>query len=398
MTNCGCVPHTPTNGDNININHTVNGTNHLTVSNGSVFTVGIYGKYNGVTFDMSVLSGASLELTGHCKSNRLFHGTGGALGGTINIYYSIVEVNGRVDLSTGTTTLEGYLYLPVGNFTVEPNATFITTSSAKLELFAGNIENKGNIEICEDCCVTTTGNWRNHASSVVTGSGSATSSAGNMRNSGSFSNSISWCSAGSDSGMPGFEDCASSNTTCGAIMLPVELIDFRGAPMLGFNKLTWSTATENGCRNFTITYSTDGLYWETIGTVTCSGNSTEMMHYSFDDYEHTSGVSYYRLEQVDYNGDITYSNLISVTQEDKKDLLVYPNPVKSGNELNITGTSDGGTLNIFGPTGSLINQTNIKSVTGSTTTINTSNLTPGVYLVVFTTPSSGVARSKFVVQ
>lgn len=397
-TNCGCTPSSPTGGDNITINHDVTSTLHLTLTSGSVFTVNSSGTYQG-GFNLTVLGGSTAQIYGQSQFSKLVNGqNSGNNGGFINIYNTIVEVTNQIRLNDGTVTVEGFLYMPTGNFNVAPNAVFNTVSGAKLELFGGNITNEGTIDICSTCCLTTLGNWSNELTGTVNGSGSATSTGGNMTNLGTFSPSITWCSNGFDVGMPSPENCSTSTSTCGVVSLPVELVSFEGNNMGDYNLLTWATASEKGCRNFTMTYSTDGYDWVPIGSVNCMGTTTEMTYYEFLDHDNKPSVAYYRLEQTDFDGSISYSKPISITSLNAESIKIYPNPVTSGTAVYFTGTQKGGSLNIYGPTGTLINQTYIEQGSGSTTSIETSSLVQGVYLVEYTNPSTGVLRTKFVVQ
>ena len=50
-----------------------------------------------------------------------------------------------------------------------------------------------------------------------------------------------------------------------------------------------------------------------------------------------SGVSYYRLRQVDFDGSYTYSEVRAVTIKDFAEFMVYPNPLRE--VLHIRGKS-----------------------------------------------------------
>jgi hypothetical protein len=85
--------------------------------------------------------------------------------------------------------------------------------------------------------------------------------------------------------------------------LPVELIYFDGVGTPSFNRLIWSTESEHNSDYFQIERSIDGVEWETIGTKSASGNSNTKIDYSFIDSFDDFVINYYRLVQVDYNGD-----------------------------------------------------------------------------------------------
>ncbi|MDQ3046826.1 MAG: T9SS type A sorting domain-containing protein [Bacteroidota bacterium] len=97
--------------------------------------------------------------------------------------------------------------------------------------------------------------------------------------------------------------------------LPIELLSFSGKSMAEKNQLIWETATETGNDFFTIERSTDAVNFMAISDVDGAGNSTRTIRYSTNDDFPLSGVSYYRLKQTDFNGEFSYSNIISLVRE-----------------------------------------------------------------------------------
>lgn len=84
--------------------------------------------------------------------------------------------------------------------------------------------------------------------------------------------------------------------------LPVELIYFDGNEYPSFNQLIWSTASEHNSDYFEIERSINGEDWYVVGSKTASGNSNVKIDYSFLDSFDDFKIHYYRLKQVDYNG------------------------------------------------------------------------------------------------
>lgn len=114
-----------------------------------------------------------------------------------------------------------------------------------------------------------------------------------------------------------------------AIMLPIELLSFTGKVQADHNELHWITASELNNSHFTIERSADIENFETIGTVTGAGTSTTQNSYIFNDPKRPFGTAYYRLKQTDFNGDYSYSDIISLTHDSELDLIaVFPNPGK----------------------------------------------------------------------
>lgn len=84
--------------------------------------------------------------------------------------------------------------------------------------------------------------------------------------------------------------------------LPVELLYFEGDEYPSFNSLKWSTASEHNSDYFRVERSTDGIEWKPVGIKSASGNSNTKINYSFLDSFDDLIIHYYRLVQVDYDG------------------------------------------------------------------------------------------------
>ncbi|WP_299820670.1 T9SS type A sorting domain-containing protein [uncultured Pontibacter sp.] len=118
--------------------------------------------------------------------------------------------------------------------------------------------------------------------------------------------------------------------------LPVELISFTALTEDGSVVLAWATASEENNAHFEVERSTDGTTFESIGTVKGMGNSNQKVEYNYRDINPLPGTAYYRLKQVDLNGDFEYSKLVAVYYDGPKargKTYIYPNPFKS--EINI---------------------------------------------------------------
>ncbi len=131
---------------------------------------------------------------------------------------------------------------------------------------------------------------------------------------------------GSSSGGSYFYDIAQ--------VLPIELSSFEATVVGSEVILDWETASEVNNEGFEIQRSKDGVLWENIGWVEGFGNSTETQAYSILDKNPYQGENYYRLNQVDFDGQTEYSYIVSATirtdeSENKQvSFKVYPNPTK----------------------------------------------------------------------
>lgn len=126
--------------------------------------------------------------------------------------------------------------------------------------------------------------------------------------------------------------------------LPVELITFDGNVTDNGVELSWATASEQDNSHFEVERSADGKAFEQVGKVDGHGNSSTKISYNFIDYSSLSGQSYYRLKQVDFNGQYEYSKLVAVSVEanstDGLQVMLAPNPCPDGNcQISIRNAS-----------------------------------------------------------
>ncbi len=116
--------------------------------------------------------------------------------------------------------------------------------------------------------------------------------------------------------------------------LPVDLVSFTAREDNNKVLLDWQTASEINNDFFEVQRSEDGDNWEVIGQVDGNGTINEVLNYDYTDNRPLFGTSYYRLRQVDFDGQFEYSSVQSVTIEfDGPDLQVslYPNPTTKHN-------------------------------------------------------------------
>jgi len=98
--------------------------------------------------------------------------------------------------------------------------------------------------------------------------------------------------------------------------LPVELLSFDGQVVQQGVTLQWSTGWEEGNSHFVIERSINGIsQFEQVDMVGGNGTTTAIQNYLWTDSHlpTTFGISlYYRLKQVDFNGNFEYSEVIAV--------------------------------------------------------------------------------------
>lgn len=94
--------------------------------------------------------------------------------------------------------------------------------------------------------------------------------------------------------------------------------------------LEWQTKQEFNSEAFIVERSENGMVYEEISRIAGAGNDDEPNKYSFTDTEVEDGTYYYRLSQVNKDGDRDYFDPVTATLMDSDlefcDLMVQPNP------------------------------------------------------------------------
>ena len=179
------------------------------------------------------------------------------------------------------------------------------------------------------------------------------------------------------------------NTSCG---LPIELLHFDAKYTEERNvSLMWSTASETNNKEFVIERGRDGKEFLPIITLPGAGTTTVSMNYqTFDDHP-LAGVSYYRLKQIDSNGDFSYS-VVRRVFVGKDEFSLYPNPTNSVLEVNTDEAGEFRLVNVLGQVSftAYLNK--------GENHVDVSSLTKGVYLGVFLTPEGISQKSKIILE
>ncbi len=168
-------------------------------------------------------------------------------------------------------------------------------------------------------------------------------------------------------------------------VLPIELLSFNGKENEKYNKLYWVTASEQNNDYFIIERSADGFSFQEIGKVKGANNSSNLLNYSFDDYEFHAPISYYRLKQFDFDGGFSYSSIIVLNRRLKSPdkINLYPNPSNGMVTLDIVSSENSKTeLRVLNSLGQSVFSSTISVEPGQTiNNIDLSNFPKGFYML-----------------
>ena len=175
------------------------------------------------------------------------------------------------------------------------------------------------------------------------------------------------------------------------IILPVKLHSFTAARKSEKVDLTWVTASEDNNRGFELQRMLGTGKWSTVAFIFSQadgGNSTSNLTYQFRDDNNYSGISQYRLLQIDLDGKVKYSDIRSVRgQAQANKTLVFPNPGFNGtvNVIFEDGSANR-SLALTDMSGRMIRQWN----NFTDNSLQVSNLKPGMYNLRIYNTETGV--------
>lgn len=123
--------------------------------------------------------------------------------------------------------------------------------------------------------------------------------------------------------------------------VPVELVLFHAALQGNGVSLHWTTASEENNYGFTIERRCDGeMDFQSIGFVLGNGTTKFQKEYSFYDGGIFSGITHYRLKQMDNDGAISYSPVAEVfTAPMPAHAILYQNYPNPFSTYSSTGTT-----------------------------------------------------------
>ena len=179
----------------------------------------------------------------------------------------------------------------------------------------------------------------------------------------------------------------------GSTGLPVELVSLKADPIDNkFIRVSWTTATEINNAGFEVLRSEDGINFTNIGWVDGAGNSSTMLNYKLDDNNVVANtVYYYRLRQVDYDGQSDLTNIVSAMITDNAVFVIsefMPNPTENSSSFTIiTSEIRDINLTVYNTLGQIITDSRFVAQPNQTNKyeVNLNEMASGTYYAIITT-------------
>lgn len=181
-------------------------------------------------------------------------------------------------------------------------------------------------------------------------------------------------------------------------VLPVTLTSFTAQKQVSGVQLKWNTATEQNNSHFHVQRSTDGITFSNIAKISGAGNSNALLDYFFIDKSSVSGMNYYRLNQVDFDGTESLSKIVSINMGfSNSTMQVYA--LANSSNVNISISIEQvsvGRLIVYNVNGQKVFEQKISLIKGNNDlSISMQNAENGVFIATYSSDSQFL-KKKFI--
>ena len=164
--------------------------------------------------------------------------------------------------------------------------------------------------------------------------------------------------------------------------LPISLTSFISDCIDNSTILEWQTATELNNNYFEVQRSRNAKNWEKVTQIKGAGNSNQTLKYSYLDKNNDGSFIFYRLKQVDFNGDFAYSsNIVSScnnSQYEVENIKIFPNPATDKLSIYLSKVLENSEFTISNSFGQVVIKGKIST---ETTSLDVSELMNGIYYI-----------------
>ncbi len=173
-------------------------------------------------------------------------------------------------------------------------------------------------------------------------------------------------------------------------VLPLQWILVEAMRENNVTLLKWTTTNEVNSKHYQVQKSDDATIWTNVGNTIAATNRTALNDYNLTDASFLNGTTYYRIVQMDANGKLSYSFIVSVKSILKDDISVYPIPAVSVINVRANNNTTIKRIKLFDAGGKLLM---LKEGSNSTVySFYISNLASGFYLISIETNNSKTTK------
>jgi len=155
------------------------------------------------------------------------------------------------------------------------------------------------------------------------------------------------------------------------VVLPVELLRFDVISKENSVDVKWSTASENGSKQFEVERAGSDFVFQAVGVIQAGIYTYTVTDYLFTDFSPVKGISYYRIKERDLDGNTYFSDVKAVYRTNET-IGHYLN----GNTLLLPGCAEGALVEIYSAAGKMVQAVRLNS-----SSVSLNDLASGIYFI-----------------
>jgi hypothetical protein len=190
-------------------------------------------------------------------------------------------------------------------------------------------------------------------------------------------------------------------------VLPVDWLDVSALPTPSGNMVYWKVANEWNVSHYIVERKIENQSEFTAlpQTIPSQKGGGKVLEYAITDTESEKNIKiYYRIKQVDFDGKVSYSKMVSVLDEEDNgtNINIYPNPAKGWTNIEINQVDNNSliSMEIMDAQGKLVNMItkDLKLEAGKQLIpVSLDGLAEGVYYIKISNGNQVLTYSKMIV-
>jgi len=343
---------------------------------------------SALTFNSGTLiveNGGSLSLSGLPFLN----------GNTTIINRGTISISGNITIQNSNNFIYNDLstsVFSVGGTVLVNSSTTLIVNRGIMNLSSLNYQGAAGGFCVQDQSITSVGTLTNNTTNGFTYSGAGSPACVNVSGSATLNHALTNSSkihvclgAGVSVTGPGGWGSAAATANCSscATVLPLGIEDFTATKQGSTVQLHWLSDEGSGDNGvFYVEKSTDGVDFETIGSVAASSGESV---YTFADVPITAAKLYYRIRAVNTTGVVLYSPVVVIESAVDGQLQLFPNPAGPNTTITLLIPAPSGAnarITLIDMMGQVLT-TKIAALTAGSNTVSWSlgGLAAGIYTV-----------------
>ena len=262
------------------------------------------------------------------------------------------------------------------------NSPFVTITQATIDA-SGDTDGDGLMDVFDNTTITslTAGNYYKNVTMGNMGAGTG------------FTDNFSGPTP--TGSLIGLQKSDPSNTIDrdwrNASILPLQITNLSVSYNSFLANVKWNVDNELQTSYYEVEYSSNGISFTPLGQVSARNSGTGTYNYLHNLRGNNNDIVFYRIKQVDKNGKIFYTSIVTLRLQGKVEVRIHNNPFTTSLGVTYTAIKDETlSLQLYASDGKLVAQQNQQTQTGINyfTLGNLNNLNKGTYFLKIQTPAS----------